>query len=407
MAKEEKKSMADVAKPGSTSPDTSSKPVIISNRPMVKDPMVNEETSDSVIDNKDENVTADSPSKGRVIKPISDNHDSVKEEAQPEKEKKEESSDEAVVDAVVSQATDKNKKARETEENEARRAANDKLIESKKYFVKVKAPKAKRHKRTALALLLVVFIGLMGVGAAADAELIGLSVPFDFIKKTQPVTASVPTPVTKQTTDEELKTKTASSQYIVPEGYIVYENKDAGFKFAYPEGWKGDLKKIDLTGTTDANSAQIDSYFVTPNPTEQVLPGVRAPITVITYKTATATIISRKYGPDVQIKDQKLIVTGLNEADTVNKTIGSEYKTRDGKVVAPSKQGNLSVFSLVASDEGCTYTHLIFIVKDKLHELMLPEFCDNSFGATNQPIIDPAKYNDLIKKITGSVIDVN
>lgn len=263
MAKDDKKAVFDVSKPGSTPPDSSSKPIIVSHKPMIKDPMMQEEAAVSEVE-ETEKISSTPKDTGKVIEPLSKDSDDNKEEPKKESEEKPpeepsddktsddkekdevdpksgDSADSAVVDAVLSQAEQKGKKSKEAEALAEREAANNKLIESKKYFVKIKQPKRRRNKRMLLTLIFVILLGLVGVGLAADAELIDINVPFDFIKKSAP-TVEQTAPVTESTDKEtDGSANEVADQYVIPDGYVVYENKDLGFKFTYPKEW-GDAK---------------------------------------------------------------------------------------------------------------------------------------------------------------------
>lgn len=180
MAKDlETKKTMDVAKPGKSVPDSSSRPVIVSNKPEVQDPMMKSEETAK------ETKPAETPvtHANKVIQPLGHRDESDdKAETPEEKETKEEA---AVIDAVSGQADlgKKNTQAKiEADELEKLEALN-KLIAEKKYFVPVGQVAHRRNQRTAVVLVLLVLI-LAGLYAAIDAELldIGVELPFDLIK---------------------------------------------------------------------------------------------------------------------------------------------------------------------------------------------------------------------------------
>ncbi len=197
-SKDDNKTVFDVSKPGSTPPDASSKPIIVTHKPMMKDPMVNGEKELSEMDAAVNTEGIKAPSEksegsSKVIAPLTDtkNDEEIKTEDPvnenlPANDKEEKTQEEAVIDAVISKSEDKKKKHIAEEQQIAKREKIKKLVESKKYFVKVRPAKAKRNKRTLLTILLLMAISFVGVGLAADAELIDLNVPFDFIKKSEP-----------------------------------------------------------------------------------------------------------------------------------------------------------------------------------------------------------------------------
>lgn len=204
----DKKTM-DVSKPGESVPDISARPVLVTRRPMVQDPMVKDDKKpeeEPVIESEQpkEELTVRG---GKVIKPLSEqkeadssNESDEKEEtaaegeektdpepAKPEKteEEKTQAEEAAVVDAVADQAELKGKK-KEGELNpdeKAKQEALQKLITDKKYFVPVGQVSRRRNRRT--LLVFVVFLLLLaGTYLAFDAEVIktNVTLPVDLIK---------------------------------------------------------------------------------------------------------------------------------------------------------------------------------------------------------------------------------
>lgn len=185
----EGKSM-DIAKGGKITPDETSRPMIVENRKVVQDPMVNEPE-------KNEEASQAEPiksplSKPKTIQPLStqskpeektDNStDSSQGEAVAEDKK-----DAAVVDAVVEQAAHKDgDQPSENEDLEEKRKQETitKLIESKKYFLPIgEITKHKNNQRAVGALIFLLMI-IAGAYLAIDANVIPTSVnlPFEFIK---------------------------------------------------------------------------------------------------------------------------------------------------------------------------------------------------------------------------------
>jgi hypothetical protein len=186
----------DVAKPGDTAPDDTSRPVIVGHKSILQDPMVTKTDEGNDEAPKAEPTAAvTSTHTAKIVAPLSE---ADKPPVEPEKpaevpvkpieveEKSEdsnsESDDSAVVDAVVEQAGNKAKKIEE--EAAAKRAKElEEIIASKKFFVPISTPKQKRNALAVVMMLVVIFAGL-GAVAAADAGLInlGFNLPFDLIK---------------------------------------------------------------------------------------------------------------------------------------------------------------------------------------------------------------------------------
>lgn len=215
---EDKKAM-DVAKPGKSTPDTSARPVLITHRPMVQDPMVKD-------DKKPEDEAADKPVEvkkdlgghgDKVIQPISDETSAEdktdagpevdaspepgsdsssdvdpdptpeSEQASPEKtpEEKAQAEEAAIVDATAEQA-EAGKKKPEGElspEEKAKQEALQKLITDKKYFVPIGQVSHRRNQRM-LIIVVVVLLIIIGGYFAIDAGLVStpITLPLDLIK---------------------------------------------------------------------------------------------------------------------------------------------------------------------------------------------------------------------------------
>ncbi len=177
-APETKKTM-DVAKPGKSAPDASSRPVIVSHRPEVKDPMV--KTDASIEETTPTETTVAHGSK--VIQPLA--HDDEPTETTETPEEKEAKEEAAVVDAVAGQADlgKKNTQAKIDADEQEKLEVLNKLITEKKYFVPIGQVAHRRNQRALLVVVLLIVV-LAGLYAAVDAELldIGVDLPFDLIK---------------------------------------------------------------------------------------------------------------------------------------------------------------------------------------------------------------------------------
>lgn len=235
---DDKKTM-DVAKPGNVAADASARPVIVTHRPMVKDPMVKSDDDVSELEPTEETAkdAKSAPTSGeKVIQPINkdiaaDTNEIEKAAAaaiaskqkepatlatkEPKKEEPQEtapndvdtkssatkestdadqktetnetnitsSSDAAVVDAIADQAgSNKHKEKQEAEQDAAIREHIQKLIDEKKYFVKTGQVARRRNNRIALVFLVLIVLAV-GLYMAVDAKLIdvGFDVPVQVI----------------------------------------------------------------------------------------------------------------------------------------------------------------------------------------------------------------------------------
>lgn len=194
----------DVARPGRGMPSASSRPVIVSHKPSVQDPMVSA-TSNPAEDTADEEVVTEEsseqalrrPKKNR-IEPLNSTIEANDEtEATPESDVTEDKSEEdsaneenAERDEVADAAADVATKKQVKEEAEKKAAAQEKhqaevnaLIASKQFFVPINAVKKRRTKQYVFLFLFILTLAALGFLAALDAELIdiGITPPTNYL----------------------------------------------------------------------------------------------------------------------------------------------------------------------------------------------------------------------------------
>ena len=182
----DKKTM-DVSKPGESAPDVSARPVLVTHRPMVQDPTIREpKTPDAPNEPQPKNV----PHSEKVIQPVTSEAkvDTPKEpdtetpkksetpDQEPEKVEKsaetKAAEDAAVVEAVADQATEEKKKQNQlSDEEKAKQAAIQKLVDEKRYFVSIGQVTRRRNRRVVIALVALA-IFLVAAYFAMDAGLI-------------------------------------------------------------------------------------------------------------------------------------------------------------------------------------------------------------------------------------------
>lgn len=213
--KDKSSKLFDVAKPGETPANATSRPIIVSHSSMIKkDPMVREplkenETaagsseevsppiqthSAAVIsplkaDKKDEESAEKSAEEPLATEePEASEAEEVKTEEtvpeenaekNPEKEKPDEpvKSESGTVDALVGQVTAKREEQKQKEEAEAKVREIEKIIESKEFYVPIGQESRRRSAHRVLAVLLLLII-LCAVGAnfAIDAGMLDLGI---------------------------------------------------------------------------------------------------------------------------------------------------------------------------------------------------------------------------------------
>jgi hypothetical protein len=114
-ASKKSKPIADVAKPGTTAPSPSAKPVIVTNRPMLKDPMVVDDKSAADSAASGENITVKVTSQAKSLQPAAESDAATAPEL-PAEEKTTASDAEA---APPPPTTDQEKKLTETSKKSA------------------------------------------------------------------------------------------------------------------------------------------------------------------------------------------------------------------------------------------------------------------------------------------------
>lgn len=180
------KKIIDVAHPNHSAPSDTSRPVIVNNRPILRDPMMSNEMSDESKP-KDDSELPPRESTKINIQPISDDKtDEIdsRVETEPEIEKiaepvepeiKPEDNSENTVDAVnqFESKTEQDKSVADAEMQVKHEAELDGLVENKDYFLPINTAVQKRTKKfivigvTVSLLLIVVWIDI-----ALDAGLI-------------------------------------------------------------------------------------------------------------------------------------------------------------------------------------------------------------------------------------------
>lgn len=194
------KRIMDVAHPGKSAPSASSKPVIVTNRPILKDPMMLDEAAkpegesiSKTVSRKVEVKPADAPTSAPEVadpkaadktiaqlaeeaaardtkKPAPEPKPEESKEPKEDKEDTTESSD--VVTPAAEEAADEEAKLDETAKQDA---ALNKLVESKQYFLPINAVEKRRTKRVmVLGILLSVILAAVWVDIALDAGIIQL-----------------------------------------------------------------------------------------------------------------------------------------------------------------------------------------------------------------------------------------
>lgn len=178
-AKKPTKSM-DIQKPGDSAPDTSSRPILVTNRPMLQDPMMVSDQTPTAEKSAEEAPASAQPmaSGAKTIEPEKDFAEESTKEKAPEDtppevvaEKTQDSlPDEkdvaaaeaaAVVDAVVATAnkgSGNSETEKQADADAKRKQAVQVLVDSKKYFVPTGQVSRLQHNKQVLILLILVAV---------------------------------------------------------------------------------------------------------------------------------------------------------------------------------------------------------------------------------------------------------
>lgn len=143
----------DVVSDDKTAPDTSAKPIIVTNRPIMKDPMVTEKPAEKRAVNKPK------PAKTIVTPDLKPSVELPKEEKPAPK-------------AVDPEVTEKAEAAEQAEHD----ATVQKLVDGKQYFLPINAVEKRKSRRfILLGVVLSLVLAVAWVDVALDAGLIHIS----------------------------------------------------------------------------------------------------------------------------------------------------------------------------------------------------------------------------------------
>ncbi|GAC1391521.1 MAG: hypothetical protein NVSMB46_04350 [Candidatus Saccharimonadales bacterium] len=188
----DEKKVFDVAKPGKSTPDVTSRPVIIGHGPILQDPMVNGTKTNVEEDNQEDTAQKAKVIREKVLAPTDEATNNVQaaksEDAkvqdtedpkQAEKQSAEKydssvsDSNTAIVDAVLDQVPDKEQDLSVDNKANEQLKAIEKLIVEKKYYVPIgKVRRRKNTRRLLVTTIMLLVIGIIGGYVAIDAGFI-------------------------------------------------------------------------------------------------------------------------------------------------------------------------------------------------------------------------------------------
>jgi hypothetical protein len=183
---------------------------------------------------------------------------------------------------------------------------------------------------------------------------------------------------TSNSSSQTTKTEDQSMMNI-PEGWKQYKNEDYGFSFYYPEK-VGPLMEGDTGGNPD-----ILTYVKSVDNENAFANYTQSPLYVRVDKKEGFTTSAAKYGPVLEFKNGKWIVSSEDGGDINNGgyDIGSEYKAQTVK----TGEGNL-VYNFSYTDEGCHRTVWVFQQEQAFVTITLPAVCADEIDTIPQERLD-------------------
>lgn len=199
MAGSKKNKLFDVARPGKTPASPSARPLVVSNRPMLKDPMMADDKREAKEvtekDNDNDKTLPASPAKTVPVPPEANNRDNEdkNESSDPKEAKEQETSTkqtDETGDSVTESAPADDKQSRAPQQAQANQQEEqikaeliNKLITEKKYFVPIGEVTRRRANRKALIILAVLILAGAAIYLLIDAGIIKTSfkLPLDLI----------------------------------------------------------------------------------------------------------------------------------------------------------------------------------------------------------------------------------
>lgn len=197
---------------------------------------------------------------------------------------------------------------------------------------------------------------------------------------------------------EPVPTQSRQTSYQTPDGYTAYQNKDLGFAFDYPSQYGQFTKEV-----LDPAYASYykDASILKASAALELSAGISKDIRLWQYSNNTTSIDSRKYGPKIQLKNNKWIVTEANESDVNQQKVGDEYRDGQGNALRAQNRNGLVTYLFNGGDEGVLADNLVFVANNKLYKIEL-SFDTGTYG--DQAVQNDQKpYDIMLRTIQDSI----
>ncbi len=304
----------DVAKPGTSTPDIGSKPMIVGHKSMAADPMMREKAdaeeheasgapkvqpsklkiSPFEVEDLEENTKNLETQVDEKTDPVEDsatkekqsNDDDLKVSIVEEKSEKpkqnlakvpaalnahdqaEDEKSESVSVTAKDIKTDEKQKEIDPMVVESERDENlKKLIASKKYKLNIKETKERPSRNTLLMAVLLLLAGVAGLFAAIDTGALdlGFELPLHIFGQ-QKVVDTPPSTINPSTPVAKAQPETVVSSPAIPEGYVQFKNEAYAYSIWYPKTLEPSSAELGVSG------AITDSPVILLSATDKELP---------------------------------------------------------------------------------------------------------------------------------------
>ncbi|MEI6481271.1 MAG: hypothetical protein WCO19_03135 [Candidatus Saccharibacteria bacterium] len=255
------------------------------------------------------------------------------------------------------------------------------------------------HKKGKKVMLGVILAILIFAGAAGAYWYTRIKPANKTDTTTQPA-SKVSTSDTEKTSKTKV-TPTTKYSFVIPDGYTTYIDKTAGFSFAYPKQFGEMTKGSELVDDSGINKVTSKYQTISLVDGKSTILGVAGLFGLYSYPSKTSEITSRKYGPQIALKDKDWVVTKISEGDVVKNKVDSVYLDFDNAKPVVQQNGALSVYTFTGGDEGVQQLKIAFVT-DTLHVITLPGFNSGTYG-TSTKANDPAAFKEMTKNIVDSV----
>lgn len=354
MPKDDDKSQVfDVSRPANVEPSPTSRPIIVGHQPIMNDPMVRENAPQPVNVGDDSathyvpvSVAPAVPAEPTIPAPIPEPMPQMPSENLPQLDTQPTIASEtpALPGGMIAPGSTAPAVAAVPHQPMPAPDLQAK-VESHPLFASGSSLPAgkKRRFRTLLLWSVLVLIILAGAYAAVDA-FTSTKLPYEFFKKSTPVAQQpVITP--------------AEEEFELPANWVWYENKDLGFKFAYPEEW-GEVELDELDGT---NGRLVSFVFAATEDVE-----MKSWTTDFEAPIGGASVL---YGAGYRKEGNLFYSNWISDKNQIKDAQELKYDQSEYLAVTHTGLDAVSVYEVVVNTDGAVYPGVAVAVDNAKTEL--------------------------------------